>query len=93
MESNTTLLNDGLNNHSNGTIPLYLTYLKLFGLLFGALFVTIPALIMIAVIVKNRKRRNINNIKYIFFTNLLIADVGFADTLEYRQCNDNPLSF
>lgn len=52
MDSNTTLLDD-LSNHSNQTVPLYLTYIKLFGLTVGVPIVTIPALIVIAIIVKN----------------------------------------
>ena len=74
MDSNTTLL-DVLSDHSNQTIPLYLTYIKLFGLTVGVPLVTIPALIVIAIIVKNRQQRNTNNI---FFVNLLIADIGFS---------------
>ena len=38
---------------------------------------TIPALIIIAIIVKNRQQRNTHKI---FFVNLLIADIGFALT-------------
>ena len=75
MDSNTTLLDDDLSNHSNQTIPLYLTYIKLFGLTVGVPLVTIPALIVIAIIVKNRQQRNIRNI---FFVNFLIADIVFA---------------
>ena len=78
MDSNATVLEDGLSNHSNQTIPLYLTYLKLFGLTLGVPLVTIPAMIMIAIMVKSRKHRDVNNRNNIFFANLLIADIGFA---------------
>lgn len=78
MDSNTTLPDDGLGDPSNGTVPLYLTYLKLLGLTLGVPLVTIPALMVITIIVKIRNQININNINNIFFANLLVADIGFA---------------
>ena len=78
MDSNATLLEKSLSNHSNQTIPLYLSYLKLFGLTLGVPLVKISAMIMIAIMVTSRKQRNANNRNNIFFANLLIADIGFA---------------
>ena len=77
MNSSNTSLNDGLGDDSSITIPLPLTYLKLFGLTLGVPAVTVPALIVITIIVKIRKK-NTNNINNILFANLLIADIVFA---------------
>ena len=78
MNSSNTSLDDGLGDNSSITIPLPLTYLKLFGLTLGVPTVTVPALIVITIMVKIRKKKNTNNINNILFANLLIADIVFA---------------
>ena len=78
MNSSNTSLDDGLGDNSSITIPLPLTYLKLFGLTLGVPAVTVPALIVITIIVKIQKKKNTNNINNVLFANLLIADIVFA---------------
>ena len=51
----------------------FLMYLSLFGWLLGVLMVAVPALVVVIIILKNRKLREKSN--NIFYANLLITDV------------------
>jgi len=78
MDTNNSLFNKSAStsDDSNDTlIPLYLTYLQLLILLIGGPSVIIPAVMVIAIIVKNAAVRTVNNI---FLVNILIADACFV---------------
>jgi len=78
MDTNSSLFNKSTStsDDSNETaIPLYLTYLLLLILSIGSPSVIIPAVMVIAIIVKNAALRTVNNI---FLVNILIADICFV---------------
>ena len=77
MDTNSTLFNESISteNDSNGPVPLYLTYLQIFMQPILTPLVTIPAVMVIRIILKNAMLKTRNNI---FLVNLLIADVCFA---------------
>ena len=51
----------------------FLIYLSLFGLPFGVFLVIVPALVVIIIVLKNRKLRAESS--KIFYVNLLISDI------------------
>ena len=51
----------------------FLIYLSLFGLPFGVLLVVVPALVVIIIVLKNRKLRAESS--KIFYVNLLVSDI------------------
>ena len=72
MESNATLFNTSAESFYNETaVPLHVSYLRLFTILLGVL-VMIPTLIVLIIIVKNRKLKA----KRTFLIHLFIADFG-----------------
>ena len=80
MEVNFTFFgNESSSSETNSTkskietIHPFLTYLNLIGLSLGVLLVIVPALIVIIIVLKNRKLREKHN--NIFYVNLLIVDV------------------
>ena len=77
MDANNTLFrgNTSIGSQSDGPVPLYLTYLKMFMLSILVPSVTIPAVMVIRIILKNAVLKTRNNI---FLVNLLIADVCIA---------------
>jgi len=62
----------------NVTYPLYVTYMKLIGMLLIAILVVISSSFIILVILKNKELRNTNNLLII---NLLVTDVIYTVTL------------
>ena len=81
MELNVTIFsNESSSNETSisevdteaGVLPL-VSYLTLFLISFGAIFVLVPTLAVIIIVLKNRKLKEKNN--NIFYVNLLVADV------------------
>ena len=63
----------GIESDTEAKPNSFLMYLSLFGLLLCVLLVTVPALVVIIIILKNRKLREKSN--NIFYVNVLITDV------------------
>ena len=64
---------DGIESDTKVKPNSFLMYLSLFGLPLCVLLVTVPALVVIVIILKNRKLREKSN--NIFYVNVLITDV------------------
>ena len=64
---------DGIESDAEAKPDLFLIFLSLFGLPLGVLLVAVPALLVIIIILKNRKLRKKPN--SIFYVNILITDV------------------
>ena len=64
---------DGIESDTDTKPNSFLMYLSLFGLPLCVLLVTVPALVVIIIILKNRKLREKSN--NIFYVNVLITDV------------------
>ena len=77
MDANSTLFrgNTSIEKQADGPVPLYLTYLQMFMLSILVPSVTIPAVMVIRIILKNAALKTKNNI---FLVNLLVADVCIA---------------
>ena len=79
MALNTTIFigsgSDALFNQTTTAPPEYLSYAMLFIVLLSIPVVIVPSLWTIIIILKNKKLQTNKNI---FFTNLLLVDVGFA---------------
>ena len=83
MAMNTTIFTgsgstDNIGDQTTTAVPKYVSYIKLFLMLFSIPVVIVPALWTIVIIVKNKKLQTNNNI---FLINLLLTDVGFAVAL------------
>ena len=64
---------NGIGSETEAKPNSFLMYLSLFGLSLGVLLVAVPALVVIVIILKNRKPREKSY--YIFYVNVLITDV------------------
>ncbi|XP_065887412.1 melatonin receptor type 1A-like [Dysidea avara] len=80
MEANTTMSNRPKElDIYNVIYPLWAVYLKMFLLLLSASLMVISSLMVICVVLKNKKLRNINNLLIVnlLIVNLLVSDLMF----------------